>query len=212
MAELAISVQDFDASAQLSFKQELATAAGNGVSSDDITLIISGGSISVTAIIQTSTLEAAQAASVGVSTAVAASGASGTFMGVAVTSTPSQPVAAVAIIPGPSPPPTLPPSVPPSSPLNAGALAISSTTDLVVFPSLAAVVALSAGAFGLKYANKRRKAKNLPPINIFVTIRSSVSGVRGSFTEHKMLAAEQQQQPKGQVKVESVQVKLVQGV
>ena len=84
VAKLAVSLEDFDASAQDGYKASLASAAGPGVSPDDVTLTISAASITVSASIRTTSAEAAQTAVGGVSNAIAATASGGGFMGLPV--------------------------------------------------------------------------------------------------------------------------------
>eukprot|EP00966_Prymnesium_polylepis_P276632 6391041-Prymnesium_polylepis.1 len=63
VADLDLTIEAFDESAQATYITNLATAAG--VYESNITLLISAGSISVEARIETETLDDAQAASTG---------------------------------------------------------------------------------------------------------------------------------------------------
>ncbi|KAL1522915.1 hypothetical protein AB1Y20_017880 [Prymnesium parvum] len=65
VASLVVSVEEFDATSQQTYKLKLAAAAGGGVTADDITLAISSGSLLVTATILTPSLQAALAAAAG---------------------------------------------------------------------------------------------------------------------------------------------------
>jgi len=123
VAQLALTESDFDAAAQASYKTNLATAAGNGVTASDITLTIAASSITVTAEIRTASRVVAAAAAAAISNEIQVTATSGSFMGVTVAATPAPPTTSVLVIPAPStPPPTSPapsPPVPsPPSPLQ----------------------------------------------------------------------------------------------
>jgi len=107
---VAVTPAAFGAAAQDAYKAQLAAAAGGGVTAADITLTVQGSAspLLVSSTIVTPTVALATSAGTGVSTAVASSATSGTFLGVAVTAVP--PVVSVAsVIPAPSPPPPLAP-------------------------------------------------------------------------------------------------------
>jgi len=125
VVSLAISIQEFDASVQASFKANLATAAGSGVTADDISLSIVAGSITVTATILTPSVAAAHSASSSVASAIAVDASSGTFLGLAVTATPAAPIVAAVLRPAPSPPP-------PSRSGNTGAVVVGGLVGGIV--------------------------------------------------------------------------------
>ena len=107
VANLDVAVEDFDASAQQTYKEALAATAGGGITAADITLIIASGSLKVEATIRTPSERAAREAAVGVSAAINSTAMSGTFMGLAIVETPTQSEPVVAVLPTPSPPPVL---------------------------------------------------------------------------------------------------------
>eukprot|EP00966_Prymnesium_polylepis_P125094 2892900-Prymnesium_polylepis.1 len=123
IADLDLTIEAFDVAAQASYIINLAHAAG--VHENNITLVVAAGSISVTARIETASLDDAQTVSSGVSTAIADGVASNTFLGVTTTSTPSSPFIAVVVkgvpqlppaqpTPAPDPPVLRPPQLSPS--------------------------------------------------------------------------------------------------
>ena len=81
-AILAIALSVFDAAAQAAYKVEVADAAGDGTTANDVVLDISGSEspILITATIRTSDLSAAQGLGDNIGTAAADSATSGTFM------------------------------------------------------------------------------------------------------------------------------------
>eukprot|EP00966_Prymnesium_polylepis_P136882 3163009-Prymnesium_polylepis.1 len=109
-------MNDFDASARANFKANLASAAGESVSPDDISMAVSPGSVTIAATIRVAGAEAAKTAVSGVSTAISTAANGGGFLGFAVTETPAKPTTAVVINPAPSPPPKAPPLAPPVHP------------------------------------------------------------------------------------------------
>jgi len=104
-ASLDTTLDAFDAAAQASYTAELATTAG--VTPSDITLAITGGSITVTATIRTATEAAAQSASAAIADAIASTAQSNTFLGFTTTATPAAPD--VSLLTLAAPPPTPPP-------------------------------------------------------------------------------------------------------
>ena len=116
ITELTLSLGEFDAAAQASFRTSMANVAGVAVARVSIASIVAGSTI-VTTTIRTDSAAAAQAAVNGVSSAIASGTASSTFLGLAVTSTPATPTFSLDIDPAPSPPPPSPPPPPLSPPL-----------------------------------------------------------------------------------------------
>lgn len=106
-------MEDFTAGAQLSYKLNLASAAGNGVTAADITLTVSSSSITVVALIHTAGIVSAQSVAAGLSTAVASTSSQGTFMGFAIADVPAAPT--IMTVSRPSPPPQQPPPAIPST-------------------------------------------------------------------------------------------------
>ena len=104
-AALETTLEAFDAAAQASYISQLATTAG--VTPSDVTLAITGGSITVTATIRTENETAAQSASTAIAAAISATASSNTFLGFTTAITPVAPT--VALLTLAAPPPTPPP-------------------------------------------------------------------------------------------------------
>eukprot|EP00966_Prymnesium_polylepis_P217046 5023269-Prymnesium_polylepis.1 len=82
VANLDLTTEEFDATAQASYTANLAAVAGVNVT--DVTLSIAAASIVVTATITTPTIAASQSAAASVGSEVSASTLSGVFLGMAV--------------------------------------------------------------------------------------------------------------------------------
>ena len=183
VASLALSVQEFDTSAQASYKANLAAAAGNEVTGSDVALTIEGGSITVTAVIRTASLADAESVAAALSPAVTAAASSGVFFGLQLTATPSQPTISTIFVLAPSPPsplspPSLPPPVllPPSLTPSPAPLVPSGTDSVVsgvsqsgggggggmIMALVGALGAVAAAYAGYRYYARRRKSRSKP--------------------------------------------------
>jgi len=115
-ARLELSIQDFNAAAQATYKSNLASAAGNGIGAEDIVLSIGPSSITVVAVIHVASPAAADLVMTNLTDAISSSASQGEFIGFAVTEQPSPPTMEVIAQQRPRPPsaPRLP--RPPSAP------------------------------------------------------------------------------------------------
>ncbi|KAL1529009.1 hypothetical protein AB1Y20_010330 [Prymnesium parvum] len=133
VADLDLSIEAFDAAAQANFTASLAAATRVNVSA--VRLSISAASVRVEATITSPTVSDAETVLAAAEEAIAASNASGAFLGFAVTSTPAAPTLSV------KPAPPLAAAAEPSAALLAAAFAASS---LPAAPVAAAAVAAAA--------------------------------------------------------------------
>lgn len=173
VAQLAVSMSEFDAAAQATFKASMVATVGGDVSAADISLAVSAGSITVAATIRTPTLPAAEAAAKELARAIDTTAASGLFLGLPVAATPTQPTSRIIVHAAPAPP-TQPPQAPPpppspprlplegaATPQGGSSLALTTGGDsgssaMIIVLAAAAGVLVAAALVGLRVRRRRR--------------------------------------------------------